>query len=149
MLHYGLPSPQLTFPPLQPFILQMLAWLCDLSFQHKGRSVDEGLALAWAPASVICPRQPLTELRGGWAWAGHEAWRRVAWGAGAMRQKQSHSCESRVNYPSSAPPSRHSQSLAMQSAFQHTISPSSKETGLLSHNCSSKWDFSTFLIQQL
>jgi len=33
--------------------------------------VDEGLASAWAPASVICPRQPLAKPSGGWArsWA--------------------------------------------------------------------------------
>lgn len=102
LFHSGLPSPQLTFPPLQPFILQMLAWLYGLSSQHKGCSVDNGLASAWAPASVICPRQPATEPRGGQAWAGHEALKEAGgWGlrAGATRQEWSHSCERRVSCP--------------------------------------------------
>lgn len=81
-------SPQLTLLPLRPFILQMLAWLCGLSFQHKGPSVDWGLASAWASASVISPRQPLAKPRGGWAWVGHEAWRVVVWRQGMHGRKR-------------------------------------------------------------
>lgn len=119
LFHSGLPSPQLTFPPLQPFILQMLAWLCGLSSQHKGCSVDNSLASAWAPASVICPRQPLTKPRGGQAWAGHEALKE----SGATRHELSHSCERRVSCTLLIPFS--------QSVIHQTIYPSYKETGSL------------------
>lgn len=113
LFHSGLSSPQLTFPPLQPFILQMLAWLCGLSSQHKGLSVDEGLASAWAPASVICPRQPFTEPRGGWAWAGHGAW--MAGGVGRGRGTESQLWRE-GQLPPFASPSLHSQNLLMQTS---------------------------------
>lgn len=122
----------------------MLAWLCGLSSQHKGRSVDEGLASAWVPASVICPRQPLTEPRGGWAWAGHGGWR---WGTGGRGYKGG--MESQLwgegQLPPSSFPSLYSHSLAAQSVIQQTTSPSYKETGSLSQCSSSECCFRTFL----
>lgn len=138
LFHSGLSSSQPTFPPLQPFILQMLAWLCGLSFQHKGRSVDEGLASAWAPASVICPRQPLAEPRGGWAWAGHGAWGGGPGGlrTGAMGRERTHSCVGRVNLPPFTSTSLH--------VIQHTTSSSHKETRSLSQCSSSECCLRTF-----